>query len=727
MDQYTLNTQKWLKKTYAGLYSVDALKEDGKTGQDTIDALIAALQVELGLSNPNGTLGPATHQAIMRLETITLSKTFKPNIIKILQGACYAKGYDAGGGDLTGKYTESTGGAAIRKLKSGITGIAESSQTANVDYGIWLVLLSMKQFVVLPAYGGDMKTRSIQQELNRNYIDYIGSYVATDGIAQRDTITGIIYAIQKEEGFPSDSANGNFGPATSSNFPTLSPNMQSPFVKILKWCLHINGYKNLIMNNTLDSTCVYMMNAFQRFMALPVVPYADSSLMKNLLLSTGEQNRPVKGADMATPLTQQHITALKNDAYAYEYVGRYITHGIINGKDKCLTMDEVNLIIANKMKIFPIYQSSANYINYFTEEQGRIDARNASLKAVELRFPADTTIYFAVDVDIMEGDIYGTVLPYFKGVYSEMSSRGLYKVGIYAARNTCTIVSNSGYAVNSFVSGMSTGFSGNLGFPMPKNWAFNQIGPGVAGSLEIDNVVVSGRDTGVSRLLASQPTNNEIEESKNKLENKGSSIAKKVFEKFIDFGNNVEVGFQFDKTYVIDEVTYGGWKMKRKIEASLSAKNTTQENPSMSFTTNSDGSINTEFKNDVLGLLGGWTHLDGMKPQHIDDIVSSLESIAITIDGGQISTYTKVNSANSIEVGFVILSEPLLSSDFPINSELEVTFIVELTADPDYKEEISWDFVFELALAVGVGVAIFFNPVAALELLLSGIGIGAVK
>lgn len=52
-------------------------------------------------------------------------------------------------------------------------------------------------------------------------------------------------------------------------------------------------------------------------------------------------------------------------------------------------------------------------------------------------------------------------------------------------------VSNLGYAYSSFVGDMSTGFSGNLGFKMPSNWAFDQfvtttIGSG-NGEIEIDN------------------------------------------------------------------------------------------------------------------------------------------------------------------------------------------------------------------------------------------------
>ncbi|MFY1676935.1 hypothetical protein [Streptomyces sp. WMMC905] len=47
---------------------------------------------------------------------------------------------------------------------------------------------------------------------------------------------------------------------------------------------------------------------------------------------------------------------------------------------------------------------------------------------------------------------------------------------------------------------MSSGFSGNLGYPLPTNWAFDQISTVTVGSgsgaIEIDNNIASGRDTG---------------------------------------------------------------------------------------------------------------------------------------------------------------------------------------------------------------------------------------
>ncbi|WP_018684453.1 hypothetical protein [Actinokineospora enzanensis] len=66
----------------------------------------------------------------------------------------------------------------------------------------------------------------------------------------------------------------------------------------------------------------------------------------------------------------------------------------------------------------------------------------------------------------------------------------------------CSRVRAAGLTTASFVSDMSSGFSGNLGFPMPVDWAFDQIatttvtGGPLGESFDVDNNISSGRDAG---------------------------------------------------------------------------------------------------------------------------------------------------------------------------------------------------------------------------------------
>jgi len=109
-------------------------------------------------------------------------------------------------------------------------------------------------------------------------------------------------------------------------------------------------------------------------------------------------------------------------------------------------------------------------------------------------FNAGTVIYFAVDYDATDTDITSNIVPYFNGVIAGLASQGKrYVHGVYGSRNVCAEVTKQTYARWSFVSGMSTGFSGNMGFALPENWSFNQIqtvtvGTG-SGAIEIDKDV----------------------------------------------------------------------------------------------------------------------------------------------------------------------------------------------------------------------------------------------
>ena len=60
MDSRVLQTQEWLNKTYGDVAGFPVVDEDGITGQATFKALIYALQIEIGISNPDGIFGNDT-------------------------------------------------------------------------------------------------------------------------------------------------------------------------------------------------------------------------------------------------------------------------------------------------------------------------------------------------------------------------------------------------------------------------------------------------------------------------------------------------------------------------------------------------------------------------------------------------------------------------------------------------------------------------------------------
>lgn len=109
---------------------------------------------------------------------------------------------------------------------------------------------------------------------------------------------------------------------------------------------------------------------------------------------------------------------------------------------------------------------------------------------------------------------------------------------------------------------MSTGFSGNLGYPLPYNWAFDQIstitvGNG-SGMIEIDNDICSGLDNGVNTI--------NIVPSENKKFFDQIDVLYETAEKYAQMQSDLNNGVK--KTQLANELVaqylrkddYKGWK-----------------------------------------------------------------------------------------------------------------------------------------------------------------------
>lgn len=499
MDQMVLETQKWLNKNYAGKNGYNIISEDGVTGWGTMKALVTALQIELGISVPNGNFGPATTAAF---KPLSIGST-KTNQNYILQGGLFCKGYNPGG--FTGTFGNGTQ-EAIKKLQSD----AGISSTGTVDALLMKSILTMDAFVLLNygEYHGDENIRTIQKYLNNNYSSnqYFAAdigLVPCDGIYGRTTNKALLYAFQIEEGI--SVPNGVFGPSTSSLAPVLSVgSTKTKFIYLLQFALYCNTFDPNGFDGQFGNGVKVAVANFQKFSALSADGIVGVQTWASLLVSTGDKNRKGTMCDCATTITDAKAKTLKNNGYIS--VGRYLT-----GKYK-MSNEEINTIISNGLRIFPIFETGGYQLSYFNGAQGNKDAKEAINIAHKFGFDAGTIIYFAVDFDALDSDVTKAILPYFSEIYGVFKrTKTTYKIGIYAPRNVCIRISEAGYSCSSFVCDMSTGFSGNLGYPLPKDWAIDQIstitiGSG-AGQIEIDNNISSGRDIGVSSINLNNTAN----------------------------------------------------------------------------------------------------------------------------------------------------------------------------------------------------------------------------
>lgn len=519
MDERVLEVQQWLNVTYGSRLGFGSVEEDGYTGWDVVYGLIRALQLELGITEPVNSFGPTTESKFNSLIGTLKAQTYPSaptNLNYILQGAFFCKGYNPGG--FTGNFYDGTE-QTVKDFQLDI-GI---DMTGEVSAKVMKALLNTDGYRWNWLQGGKMYIRSIQQTLNKDYAynstnGWLFDYIPTDGIYGRATNKALIYALQVEEGI-GHIANGNFGPSTWTYCPDLREGQTGSFIKLLQWALACNGEDYVVdFNGVYDVATKEAVSRFQEFMALSITGIADRGTIKQTMTTNGDTTRSTTACDASTIIDQNKATTFKQNGY--KVIGRYLTGYVGTGtsrRSKAMTPEELQIIFANGLRVFPIYQDGGYYKDYFVKGKGEEDAFKAIAAANRLGFPSGTTIYFAVDFDAYDFEVTDFILPYFREIrrvfdaVAQKSSMPNYQIGIYGARNTCIrCAETEGIRTSySFVSDMSTGFSGNLGYPMPLNWSFDQfvetsIGSG-DGYIGIDKCGYSGRDIGVLSVNP-QPT-----------------------------------------------------------------------------------------------------------------------------------------------------------------------------------------------------------------------------
>lgn len=366
---------------------------------------------------------------------------------------------------------------------------------------------------------GDENILQIQQQLNADWSDIIG-VGPCDGVVSRFTAYAMIAALQAAKGIHSGfigSLDGtNFGDLTTANFPAVLKQGQNgsydKYNKLVQYGLYLNGYDPGRFDGNFDSTTKSQVAAFQEFYALTDIGLVTSgevncSTMKSLLTSKGDTSRNAKACDCSTVLNSQQPQDLKSAGY--QVVGRYLTGTVAGSRRKFITFEEIENIENAGLRVFPIYQYGGYELVYFQDlRQGTVDAHTAISAAKRIGVPAGTVIYFAVDFDCYAYQMTSFVIPYFRKlnqVFKSSTNTKNYKIGIYAPRYICSYISDLGLAEYSFVADMSSGFSCNLGYPIPENWAFDQFYElkdseqfSSSPSFDLDKVGYSGRDTGIS-------------------------------------------------------------------------------------------------------------------------------------------------------------------------------------------------------------------------------------
>ncbi|WP_432191512.1 glycoside hydrolase domain-containing protein [Streptomyces sp. bgisy027] len=509
-DEMVLQAQKFINKVYGSRIGM-TVEENGRTGWPVMYALTRALQWELGIAPVSNSFGPTTLSTLQsKHPKINASTAPSADFIRIVQAALYCKGYDGGG--IDGKFSDRVASSiTLLKQRMGVDGVHPG---ADLTPKVFKGLLNMDAYVTVQ--NGLDSVRSIQQWLNGRYVNRQDFFIVPcDGHHSRDVAKAMVYAIQYEIGMADGTANGNFGPGTQAGLKnhTLSVGSNGTWVQLFTAAMIFNQRYGVSFAGTFTAGLSGAVREFQAFVKLPVTGLGDFSTWASLLVSHGDQSRKGEACDCVTKITPARAAALK--AEGVKYVGRYLYNpdptpsGDL--KEKEIQPGELQTIADNGLSCFPIYQTYGRGKDSFGPAQGTADAINAVMHAERHGFKPGSRIYFAVDYDAVDDEVSSHVIPHFQGINDGIESSGAdYKVGIYGPRNVCSRVSERKLADASFVSDMSYAFSGNFGYSMPNNWAYDQIVTKWVGSgdgrIEIDVNIASGRDTGQNSFNPSPST-----------------------------------------------------------------------------------------------------------------------------------------------------------------------------------------------------------------------------
>ncbi|GAA2860988.1 hypothetical protein Acy02nite_57370 [Actinoplanes cyaneus] len=497
MDAGVLAVQQWVNATYAAVPGYTRIAEDGIAGQQTMFALIRGLQHEVGITALADNFGPATLAALTAHGPIGPGET-NQNLVRIVQGGVVCKGYASI--PLTGVFGTATAGAvAALMTDAGLAGRIDGTVIPKVCKA----LLSGDGHTL--AAGGSAPLRAAQQWLNGRYLNRSAfSVLACDGLRSRQFLTALVFAVQYEGGLTDAQANGNFGPLTQAAVRAsglIRAGSSGPWVRLFSAAL-THYPAGSVFTADFDAPLAAATRAFQAFCQLTENGEGDFPTWASLLISTGDQARPGTAADTVDEITTARAQTLR--AAGYRTIGRYLTNVEGSDFDKKIKPGELAVLAANGLSLFPIFQTYADSASYFTWAQGFADASAAHDAALGHDLDPGAVVYFAVDYDATDTEVTQRVIPYFLGVDAGLRQRGgRYAHGVYGARNVCSRLAAEAFPRWSFVSGITSGWTGNVTYPLPGNWAFDQIstiriGTG-GGGLEIDKCVRrTGADPGES-------------------------------------------------------------------------------------------------------------------------------------------------------------------------------------------------------------------------------------
>lgn len=232
---------------------------------------------------------------------------------------------------------------------------------------------------------------------------------------------------------------------------------------------------------------------------------------------------------------------------------------------------------------------------------------------------------------------------------------------------------------------MSTGFSGNLGYQIPENWAFDQFVEFTYSStpnFDLDNVGVSGLDAGCRKVDTTQDDTDEdrLYQAQRKYTN---CILRStgLLDKFLNLG--VEFNFE-NGSYNLGTTATENIIISAILKTSESLKLHSSSSNTISITWNGN-ELSSGFK----------TSVDQIKSQVQDTelqayIESTLEDVATSVKVGNISYQIVSAGVNTMILSLICETDNLLEfDDVTGNVWIELEFTITATGDMEESIDFS--------------------------------------
>lgn len=300
-------------------------------------------------------------------------------------------------------------------------------------------------------------------------------------------------------------------------------------------------------------------------------------------------------------------------------------------------------------------------------------------------------------------------------IFSGSTNTKNYKIGIYAPRYICTYISDLGLAEYSFVADMSSGFSCNLGYPIPKNWAFDQffeLNSSNGGKFnsspdfDLDKVGYSGRDSGISnfddvKYLSPDQLADRNESVLNDVQR--DQYAYNVFEPlgYLDRITNAGISYEGEEIK-LETIHLSGLDIEvtSKITSDYVFKS---DGKPITISLNNDGTLSSACEASIENItanveLGNFEGLD-----IINTTLDNLKDVAVSITSGQIGFKVELDEVFP-KLSFIIGTEDIFPDTDSVNEGITIEIGFKIIPKPDINNnfEFNWELVENTSVSAGV-------------------------